>query len=123
MSLTQRERRCLDDLAQEFRHDDPLLAHMLTRGRWLPRRTRVWVSAASFVRTRRWWQYLLAVAAVGGLTTLIVAARAARPAAFLVGASLLVGTSVVVCVASVVRRHRCLRVDDWRVRGFDTMGG
>lgn len=123
MSLTDRERRCLDDFAQEFRRDDPLLAHMLTRGRWLPRRTRLWVSAAAFVRTRRWWQYLLMAVAVCGLITLMVAVLGAHPVAFIVGASVMVGASAAVCVISVVRRRRGLRADDWRIAGFDTMGG
>lgn len=108
MSLTERERRCLDDLAREISHDDPDLAHRLTRGGWLPRRTRMRLSVLAFLGGRRWWQWIAAAAMVTGAVLVLASMDDSRSAVAVTGAAVLVPVSIALCVTrlAVHRRRR-----------------
>ncbi len=106
MSLTERERRCLEDLAQEIMRDDPILARMLTRGRWLPRRARLWVAGMAFLASRRWWQWLFVVVMVGGVVVLLATVEAPRPVVVTVGAGILAIGSALLCGIRLLVHHR-----------------
>lgn len=106
MSLTERERRCLEDLALEISHEDPALARMLTRGRWLPRRARMRLSVLSFLTSRRWWQWCLALMTIGGLVVFLVAGVPPSPVTDTVGAAIMLTGAAVLCVVRLVAGHR-----------------
>lgn len=106
MSLTERERRCLSDLALEIGREDPGLARMLTRGRWLPRRTRMRLSLVAFLTSRRWWQWSLAALVLGGLAAFLSTAAAPTPATDGIGAGIMVSAALLLGVVRLISGHR-----------------
>jgi hypothetical protein len=105
MSLTERERRCLADLALEIGREDPGLARMLTRGRWLPRRTRMRLSLVSFLSSRRWWQWSLAALVLGGLAAFLSTGLSPRPITDAIGAGIMLGAALLLAVVRLVAGH------------------
>jgi hypothetical protein len=106
MSLTERERRCLADLALEIGREDPALARMLTHGRWLPRRTRFRLSIVSFLTSRQWWQWSLAALLLGGLAAFLSTGASPRPVTDAIGAGIMVAAAIMLGVVRLVTGRR-----------------